>query len=119
MSTTLILVMGLLGATEPDVARQLDLRVSEGWKTENIQPTAVCDDATILRRVWLDLAGRVPPFAEANKLAKSGKPQDRAAVIEKLLDSPEFAAYWSRQWAEDLLGQRPLRSGSITSLVNC
>ena len=120
MSNALILVLGLLAGSEPEQAvtnssdaassaHQLDARIAEGWKSEReqVQPTAVCDDATFLRRVWLDLAGRVPPFAEADKLAKSGKPLDRAAVIEKLLDSPEFAAYWSRQWAEYLLGQRP------------
>lgn len=120
MSNAIILVLGLLVGSEPEKAvtsstdaassaHQLEARIAEGWAREKdkVQPTAVCDDATFLRRVWLDLAGHVPPFAEADKLAKSGKPLDRAAVIEKLLDSPEFAAYWSRQWAEYLLGQRP------------
>ena len=118
MSSAIILALGLLVMPESEqsgpssdaanAARQLDARVADGWKSEKdkVQPVSACDDATFLRRVWLDLAGRVPPFAEADKLAKSGKPLDRAAVIEKLLDSPEFAAYWSRHWAEYLLGQR-------------
>lgn len=119
MSHAASLVLGLLAVLEPenavmnvaatDAARQLDVQVSDGWKSdkEKVQPASVCDDATFLRRVWLDLAGRVPPFADADKLAKSDKPLDRAALVEKLLDSPEFSAYWSRMWAEYLLGQRP------------
>ncbi|MSR59089.1 MAG: DUF1549 domain-containing protein [Planctomycetaceae bacterium] len=119
MSSAIILALGLLVMPEleqsgpssdaANAARKLDTRVTDGWESEKdkVQPASACDDATFLRRAWLDLAGRVPPFAEADKLAKSGKPLDRAAVIEELLDSPEFAAYWSRHWAEYLLGQRP------------
>ncbi len=119
MSCAWLMLLGLLAdaetapasAARADVSKavkQLDAAVTVGWNGEvTVVPSPQCDDPTFLRRVWLDLAGRVPPFAEADKLAKSGQPLNRAAVVAKLLESPEFASYWSLMWAEYLLGQRP------------
>lgn len=119
----IVLLLGLFadpGAAAPAVdlnaaVVKLDTAVAAGWKNEQaIRPASRCDDATFLRRVWLDLAGRVPPFVDADRLSKSNQPLDRAAVVDKLLASPEFASYWSLKWAEYLLGQRPFDTAEFS-----
>lgn len=102
--------------TAGGVAERLDAKISATWQLAHGTVTAlpVCDDATFLRRVWLDLTGRVPPAAEVSKLLRAKAPLDRAALVNRLLDAPEFATYWGRQWSEYLLGRRPFEEGEFS-----
>ena len=78
----------------------------------DLQPDRMetCDDVTFLRRIWLDLAGRVPPLMEAQAVASSSQPLDRAALVNRLLAAPEYSSYGARQWSEYLLGRRPFEN---------
>jgi hypothetical protein len=66
----------------------------------NIQPSPVCSDAQFLRRITLDLVGRIPTTQERNEFL--ARP-DRAALIERLLKSPArsvdelFERFFGRQ----------------------
>jgi hypothetical protein len=51
---------------------------------------AMADDSEFLRRVWLDLAGRVPPAAEARAFLADPAPDKRARLIDRLLDGPDY-----------------------------
>jgi hypothetical protein len=90
----------------PAAALKIDERIATACAAEKITPAAVVDDATFLRRAWLDLAGRVPPLTEVQKLSAE-KPLDRAATIDGLLGSREFASYWALLWTEYLTDRRP------------
>ncbi len=95
------------------LSRRIDERVAKACAAEGIEPATVCDDATFLRRVWLDLAGRVPPLEETRRLfpvddaAAVPVKLDRAAVVDGLLKSKEFAGYWGSMWVEYLTDRRP------------
>jgi hypothetical protein len=95
------------------LSRRIDERVAKACAADGIKPAPVCDDATFLRRVWLDLAGRVPPLEETRRLFPGdeavGEPVklDRAAVVDGLLKSKEFAGYWGSMWVEYLTDRRP------------
>lgn len=88
------------------VSAQLDELVGEGCAAAGVTPLPRCDDATFLRRVWLDLAGRTPPLKTVQTL-DGGRPLDRSQVVADLLDSSEFAHHWGRMWTEDLTDERP------------
>lgn len=99
------------GATE--LSRRIDALVDKACATEKITPAPVCDDATFLRRAWLDLAGRTPPLEDSQKLFPSEESNvaspklDRAALVDRLLKSKEFAGYWGLMWTEYLTDRRP------------
>lgn len=57
-------------------------------QTGPVSPPA--DDAEFLRRVYLDLVGRIPSVDEARSFLADTDPNKRAALIDRLLDSPEF-----------------------------
>jgi hypothetical protein len=65
-------------------------------KRLRIPPSPLCDDASFLRRIHLDVVGRLPTPDEIKTLldrpAAAGK---RAQVIERLLASPEFVDFWT------------------------
>ncbi len=65
---------------------------------------SACDDATFLRRVSLDLIGRVPTVDEQLAFAES---RDRSALVDELLDNPEHPLFWSQLWSTLLVGRFP------------
>ncbi len=65
-----------------------------------MHPTATADDATWLRRTWLDTVGTIPPpEVVVGFLAKpAGDPAKRAEMIDELLASPRWASHWTAYW---------------------
>src|SRR6056297_307686 len=67
------------------------------------------DDSAFIRRVTLDLTGRLPTPKRVNEfLTKNTKDEDRRELlVDELLDSSEFDEYWTLQLAK-LFRVRPL-----------
>jgi len=65
-----------------------------------IEPAGVCSDAVFLRRVYLDAIGTLPTAEEARQFLQDDQPDKRAALIEELLQRPEFADYWALKWSD-------------------
>src|SRR5262249_49694107 len=68
------------------------------WKKLGLRPSPAADDATFLRRVSVDLCGRLPTAAEARAFLAEDGPDKRAKLIERLLDSPDYPAYFALRW---------------------
>ena len=66
------------------------------------------DDATFLRRAWLDLAGHVPPGVIAREFLDDKDPEKRARAVDRLLESDDFADHWGRVLASWATSQRPV-----------
>jgi hypothetical protein len=84
-----------------------------------LPPSPRCDDATFLRRAYLDTIGMLPTAEEARAyLAEEGSDK-RDRVIDHLLSRPEFVDYWSYKWSDVLLlsGQR-LRPKAVETFYN-
>lgn len=77
---------------------QIDNLAVEKWKKLGILPSAVCDDSTFLRRLTIDLCGRLPTTEETRAFLASTDPNKRQQLIDKLLDSPDYAAYFAMRW---------------------
>jgi len=78
------------------VAVQIDTLLAQHWSSMDIQPVGVCDDTTFLRRVTLDLAGRIPTFSEAQEFAKDQSPDKRKRVIRKLMTGSDYPSQMAR-----------------------
>ncbi len=75
-------------------------------KAIGVPPSPVCDDATFLRRVSLDIAGRLPTESEAKEFLASEEANKRDQVIEALLRSPDYADYFANKWTALLKNRR-------------
>ena len=80
-----------------------DLPALERWMAElqrrRVQP-AVADDATFLRRAYLDLTGKLPPTqAVAEYLASPPSSDKRAQLVDHLLATADFQAALSEDLA--------------------
>jgi len=83
-------------------------------KEIGIPPSPVCDDATFLRRVTLDIAGKIPSESETRAFLADKSPDKREVVIDSLLRSPDYADYFANKWTA-LLKNRRDDASDITS----
>ena len=93
--------------TFPEVPENnyIDKLVHAKLKKLRITPSELCDDATFLRRVHLDITGTLPTGGETRKFVADLSTGKRGVVIDELLNRKEFAEMWVMKWAE-LLGIR-------------
>jgi hypothetical protein len=68
-----------------------------------LAPSPACDDATFLRRAYLDTIGRLPTPEEVRHYLADTSPLKRERLIDLLLARPEFVDYWSYKWADIFL----------------
>jgi hypothetical protein len=94
--------LGLKVENLPPAKNFVDEAVFAKLKVLGIPPSAVCDDATFLRRVSIDICGRIPTIQETEAFLADKDPAKRDKVIDRLLDSPEYGDYFSNKWASIL-----------------
>jgi len=92
--------------TLPPVSNYLDDLVFAKLKTIGIPPSGMCDDGTFIRRATLDITGRLPTAEEMKDFLASKEAGKRAQLVDRLLDSPEYAEYFANKWSSLLRNQR-------------
>lgn len=88
-----------------DVVAAINESIAAGWDAAGVEPSAVADDSEWVRRVYLDLAGRIPSADEAEQFFADSAADKRARLIDALLESPESARYFATQWTNLLVGR--------------
>ena len=89
------------------VARNfIDELVFAKLKKVGMPPSEVCDDATFLRRVTVDVAGRLPTADEARAFLADNSADKRDKLIDRLLDSTDYADYFANKWSAVLRNKR-------------
>lgn len=99
-----------LNASEPllsveDAAAKIDAVFVAAWMAESVAPTEPADDAEYLRRLSLDLSGRIPAVSELRDFLESTSANKRKEVVEQLLDSPAFVRNFTTVWRNALIPQ--------------
>jgi len=85
--------------------RAINEVLSAFWKDNDLKPAERSDDHTFLRRVMLDIAGRIATPDEVRDFTRDTRADKRLRLIDRLLRSPEYSAYWSEVWSDWLLPQ--------------
>jgi len=90
-------VSELVGPAYPQVETptQVDRLVVDKLRRLGLVPSELADDATFLRRVSLDLAGSLPSAEQVERFLADRSPDKRQREVERLLASPEYAAWWT------------------------
>lgn len=86
--------------------KHLDRHINAVLKKEGIQPSKMSEDTEFLRRVHLDMTGRIPTPEEVLDFFKDGSSTKRQKKIEELLDSEDYLDYWTELWVNWLIGRR-------------
>ncbi|MEZ5943568.1 MAG: DUF1549 and DUF1553 domain-containing protein [Planctomycetaceae bacterium] len=90
--------LGAEVASLPPVKNIIDETVFAKLKVLGIPPSPVCDDATFLRRVYIDITGTLPTEEKTVAFLADTAPDKRDRLIDELIDSPEYADYFTNKW---------------------
>ncbi len=81
----------------------IDDLVLDKLKKLRIAPSPECDDATFIRRAYLDATGVLPTAEEVETFFSDKSATKRASLIDKLLERDEYVDYWAYKWSDLLL----------------
>jgi len=90
----------------PPAKNLVDEAVFKKLVALGLPSSLVCDDATFLRRVSVDLAGRLPTIEEAEQFLNDQTPTKRENLVNRLLDSTDYADYFANKWNAILRNKR-------------
>ena len=90
--------LGAEVAALPTPANLIDEAVFARLKMLGIPPSEVCNDATFLRRVSVDIGGTLPTEAEVKAFLVDESPDKRAKLVDRLLESENYADYFANKW---------------------
>lgn len=93
----------------------IDDHVWKKLKRLGVTPSAPAGDHKFLRRVYIDIIGRIPTGEEARQFLANPSPDKREQLVDDLLANPEYAEHWANKWA-DLLRPNPYRVGIKNTL---
>ncbi len=117
------LLIGLLAAASiqakaPDTlsaAKQIDAILARDWEKNKLQGNPVADDNTFVRRIYLDVIGRIPTTRETDEFLASKDASKRAKLVDKLLSSEGYVQHSFNYWADVLRAQSSgNQAGQIT-----
>jgi hypothetical protein len=78
----------------------IDKHVWDKLTRLGIPPSEPIDDATFMRRAFLDVIGTLPTAAEARAFISDASADKRAKLVDALLQRPEYAVYWAMKWSD-------------------
>jgi hypothetical protein len=96
------------------LAAQIDELVDKHWVEQGVVPAPMADDAEFMRRVYLDLTGRIPRVSEARAFLESKDPQKRRKLVNRLIDgdpndkrytNANYVTHFTNTWRALLLPQ--------------
>ena len=88
------------GDTSLTAHEQIDRFVEAKLEEKGMSPNADIDDATLVRRLYLNIAGRIPTIEETEAFHADSYPNKRERLIEKLIGSEAHVSNGYHFWAD-------------------
>ena len=109
--------LGAQVTTLPPAKNFIDDAVFANLRLLGLPPSLLTDDATFLRRVSLDIAGRLPSVEETRAFLADRSADKRDQLVERLLKTPGYADYFANKWTTLLKNRRDDRSDMIANFA--
>ena len=89
--------------------RLINEKLEKGWLDNKVTPSRQATDAEFVRRVTLDIVGRIAKPAEIEQFLRAPAATRRSLLIDRLLAHEDYARHWANVWSNWLLS----RSGAF------
>lgn len=96
-----------LPSAELPIEQVIDLFVQQRLDAEKATAALQADDTNLLRRLMLDVAGRIPTSEEAKMYVANGSATKRVELVDRLLASPDFVWHQRNEFDRMLLPNKP------------
>src|SRR5262249_27330568 len=90
-----VLAPGVPGAEQVGIINQ---EIRKLWDANKITPSHRCSDYDFISRVTLDITGRMAKVEKIDRFTRAPETPRRSLLIERLLNSDEYAKNWSNIW---------------------
>ncbi|MEZ5305192.1 MAG: DUF1549 domain-containing protein [Verrucomicrobiales bacterium] len=101
-------------AAPADPSAQIDALIEKGYAAQKVTPNPMADDETFVRRVYLDIAGRIPTPDEARAFLGDSAKDKREKLIDSLLESDGYVSHFFNYWADVLRAQTRTNNNAVT-----
>lgn len=114
----LILFGGVLYAeklpkeSEQKVISYIDKLVAQGLASKKLRANSRVSDEVFLKRVYLDIVGRIPTLSEYESFMSDTSPERRTKLIDELHESPGYISHSFNYWAGALRAKSSLNKSS-------
>ncbi|MBL8221304.1 MAG: PSD1 domain-containing protein [Bryobacterales bacterium] len=81
-------------------ANTVDAFLAVEHAKKGLTPLAEANKATLIRRAYLDLTGLAPSEEAVRAFVADKNPKAYEALIDRLLDSPQYGEQWGRHWLD-------------------
>ena len=106
-------VPGLIWETETP-ANYVDELIYAKLEKFKYLPSGLSSDSEFFRRVHLDLTGLLPTPVQVSEFLDSSVPDKRSKLIDELLETEQFALFWTQKWGDVLkLSARQMGHGGV------
>ncbi|MCA9241829.1 MAG: DUF1549 domain-containing protein, partial [Planctomycetales bacterium] len=86
---------------------RIDALLREHWESTSVAPVGRTSDQEFVRRVYLDLTGRIPTVREVTSFLQDKSPKRREELIDKLLAHYDHASHLAAVWRSFLIPDAP------------
>ena len=86
-----------------ELANRIDDLIADKWSENDVVSASPSDDAEFLRRVWLDIAGKIPTAADSQDFIDNQSQDKRRRVVEELLNGPNYVVNSANFWRAVLI----------------
>ncbi|MEZ6130850.1 MAG: DUF1549 domain-containing protein [Planctomycetaceae bacterium] len=101
---------------EMSVIEAIDYYIRQGYVDNDITPSPVATDEEWVRRVYLDIVGRIPTLQEVKSFLEDENVRKRPALVQQLLDSPDYVRNFTTIWSNNCIGRGTPRRVSRTGM---
>ncbi|MFO0883062.1 MAG: DUF1549 domain-containing protein [Pirellulales bacterium] len=105
------------GRSPVDVAEKVNQLLLIEVPSDAAKPMGKVDDEVFLRRVYLDLQGKLPTPGEITAFVLDPSETKRTDVVKKLLDTDLYAQNWGRYWRDVIMYRKTEDRAEIVSPV--
>ncbi|MFZ9794622.1 MAG: DUF1549 domain-containing protein, partial [Gemmataceae bacterium] len=98
--------MPLTGATKSKLPSRIssdhfiDTLLSNKFEKLGLSPSEPANDSVLVRRMYLDIIGRLPTPEETRAWLNETSPDKVRNLAVQLVNRPEYAEFWANKWAD-------------------
>lgn len=82
------------------ISNEIDAFVTAKLEKEGLHASPRADARVLIRRLYFDLLGIPPTYAEVETFASDRSPNAYAKLVDQLLHRPEYGQRWGRHWLD-------------------
>lgn len=92
-------------AAADSIVEFINQQIRQGWEDNEIKASPVASDEEWVRRVYLDVVGRIPTLEEVRAFLADESPRKRSVLVDSLLENEDYVRNWTTIWTNNCIGR--------------